>query len=529
METNLVGPLDEPALEALFRDLDRNRPDEQDRVLKAFVQIGVPAVSGLIQRLEPRSELEVRQRAALILGSIGLGATDAVTALIDAVVDKDRGMQNAAIKALKQIDRNWLTSSEVQDAVPMLVERLQSRSPEAVQHIAKLVLSHVGAPAVPDLIRTLSNSEDDRHQSLAAETLGQIGPDAASAVSPLNQALSSEHIHVRRFAAEALGRIGPAAEPALARLLQALEDKSLAVRGAAAKALAQIDTAFEVAAPAVLPLLADKSEAVRKDAVEALTAMGATSVPLIVDLLNAPNIHQILQGRLDELKQNFENYQLWLQRQQENQGQSLSRREAINIDWHHRELMAELTPEFAAVVRLAAVHVLIELGPVAQAAVSSLIENLTDQSMEVRQAVAQALAQIKPESTAAMTALMNALLDRQESVQSAAEEALYALDPEWRSTPVADVFMQSLADRFKQGQAIAGAVLTRIGQAAVPTLIALLREESRVIRESATERLGQMGSAAEFAIHALEDVEQNDPNGLVRRAAVRALEQIRKR
>ena len=134
----------------------------------------------------------------------------------------------------------------------MLIQKLGSRSPVEVQNIAKRVLSHVGTSAVPDLIRTLSNAEDDQHQSLAAETLGRIGPDAASAVSPLNQALSSEHIHVRRLSAEALGRIGQAAEPAVAKLIKTLEDENLAVRGAAAKALSQIDAAFEVAAPAVL-------------------------------------------------------------------------------------------------------------------------------------------------------------------------------------------------------------------------------------------------------------------------------------
>ena len=201
----------------------------------------------------------------------------------------------------------------------------------------------------------------------------------------------------------------------------------------------------------------------------------------------------------------------------------------INIDWHRRELMAELTPEFATAVRRAAVQVLIELGPLAQAAVPSLIESLTDQSMEVRQAAAQALAQIRPESTAARTALMKALLDHHESVQSAAEEALNALEPQWRSTPLADDFMQSVADGIKPDRLAPGAVLTRMGQVAVPKLIELLRAESRSVRESATERLGQMGHVAESAIAALEEVAQNDSNGLVRRAAERALEQIRKR
>ncbi len=529
MDANPVGPSDESAVQALLRELDRNQSDLQESVVQSLVEAGAPAVSGLIKRLEPITELAVRRRSALILGGMGPGATDAIAALIDAVVDKDRGLQNAAIKALKQIDPNWLTSGEVQRAIPMLVEKLNKRLPAEVHTIVKRVLSHIGAPAVPDLIQALSNSDDGQHQSLAAETLGQIGPDATSAVTPLTQALSSDYIHVRQYAAEALGRIGKAAEPALVKLLQALEDRDAPVRGAAVKALAQIDTAFDLAAPAAMPLLADKSDTVRKDVIEALAAIGPTSVPLMIELLEAPHIHQLLQGRLKELKQNFEKYQLCQQSREESSGQSLSDYDVMAIDWHRRERINELTPELAVAARLAAVQVLIKLGPLAQAAVPILLEILTDQSHDVRQAAAQALAQISPESTAAMPSLMNALLDRRESVQRAAEEALNALDPEWRSTPMANDFMQSVADGIKPSDLTPGAVLTRIGQVAVPKLIGLLRAESRTVRESATERLGQMGHVAESAIDALKEVAQDDSNGLVRRAAECALDQIRKR
>ncbi|WP_089718834.1 HEAT repeat domain-containing protein [Candidatus Entotheonella palauensis] len=526
MSVNSSGPADEHAANVLLKELDRNQSYRQETVVASLVQIGYPAVAGLIKRLGPSTDLDVRQRAALILGRIGPDARDAMAALIESVVDRDRDMRNEAIRALKQIDPNWLTSEVTQQAIPMLIEKLGSRS-DGVHNTAKLVLSTIGTPAVPDLIRTLSNAEDDQHQGLAAETLGRIGVDAASAVSPLNQALNSDHLHVRRLAAEALGRIGPAAEPAVPNLLQKLADESLAVRGVAAKALAQLESAFEVAAPAVLQLLVHKSAAVRQDAVDALATMGLCTIPLIVDLLEAPDIHHLLQGRLQQLEENVRTYQRWLERQYENQDQLLSRHEASNIDWYRHELAAELTPEFDATVRLAALQVLSEIGPPTQSAEPTLLSMLRHERPDMREAAAKALAVIRPETSATVNALMHVLLDRYEPVCMAAELALDVIEPEWRVTPMADPVMQSLIVEMKQGHSAAGIALLRFGRAAVPKLMGLLGDESRTVRQSAIDLLGTIGPDAESAIAALADVADNDANGLVRRAAERALMQIR--
>jgi len=526
MSVNSSSPVDEPAVNALLKELDRNQTYRQETVVESLVQIGLPAVAGLIERLVPSTDLDVRQRAALILGRIGPDASDEMAVLIESVVDRDRDMRNGAIRALKQIDPNWVMSEVTQRAIPMLTEKLGSRS-AGVQNTAKLVLSTIGPLAVPDLIRALSHAEDDQHQALAAETLGRIGASAASAVSPLNQALSSKHLHVRRLAAEALGRMGSASEPAVTNLLQMLADESLAVRGVAAKALAQIESAIALAAPAVLQLLVHKSEAMRQDAVDALAAMGPSTIPLIVDLLEAPNIYHLLQGRLQELEQNVKTYQLWLERQYENKDQRLSHHEAYNIDWYRHELAAELTPEFAATVRLAAVQVLSEIGPPAQTAEATLLSLLRDERPGMREAAAKALAVVRPETSVTVNALMHVLLDRYEPVCMAAELALNAIEPEWRVTPMAAPVIQSLIANLKQGHSAAGFALLRFGRAAVPKLMGLLGDESRTVRQSAIDLLGKIGPEAASAIAALSEVTAHDANGLVRRAAERALMQIR--
>ena len=110
MSVNASSPTDQPAVNALLRELDRNQTYRRDVVVASLTQIGFPAVAGLIERLAPSTDLDVRQRAAMILGRIGPDASGSMAALIESVVDRDRDMRNGAIRALKQIDPNWVMS-----------------------------------------------------------------------------------------------------------------------------------------------------------------------------------------------------------------------------------------------------------------------------------------------------------------------------------------------------------------------------------------------------------------------------------
>ena len=60
-------------------------------------------------------------------------------------------------------------------------------------------------------------------RKLAAETLGKIGPKAATAVLALTGLLRDSSERVRGAAAEALGRIGPKAAPAIPVLVRMLK------------------------------------------------------------------------------------------------------------------------------------------------------------------------------------------------------------------------------------------------------------------------------------------------------------------
>ena len=91
---------------------------------------------------------------------------------------------------------------------------------------ASRALGRIGAAAVPDLARALSDV-DVAIRRRACETLARIGPEAKDAVPALIRALDDNEPAVRRAAARALGEIGPAAAPAVPALIQALKEPSL--------------------------------------------------------------------------------------------------------------------------------------------------------------------------------------------------------------------------------------------------------------------------------------------------------------
>ncbi len=143
-----------------------------------------------------------------------------------------------------------------QDAVPGLLQALQRQAREVADHLedktpanahgtnptachAAQALVALGPAGVPHLCDALA----DEHwwvRVSVADSLGQLGVQAAPAVANLSQALEDEHWWVRRGAAEALGRIGEAAGPATSRLAERLGDSDRRVRRMAALALGQI-------------------------------------------------------------------------------------------------------------------------------------------------------------------------------------------------------------------------------------------------------------------------------------------------
>jgi len=136
----------------------------------ALSAIGEPAVEALIEVLKHENPLS-RTDAATILGDIGRAATPAIDALIDATKDPEANLRHRAAESLGII--------------------CQSPSP------------------VPALIDALADQEVSV-RTAATFALCRLGPQAAEAVSALEQVLDDENRYVRGDALYALERIGTA-------------------------------------------------------------------------------------------------------------------------------------------------------------------------------------------------------------------------------------------------------------------------------------------------------------------------------
>lgn len=122
-----------------------------------------------------------------------------------------------------------------------------------------------------DVLRT--GDVESRRQ--AATELGQLGPTALPALTPLLESLRDSDVLLRASASATLSRIGPAAVPALRN---ALRDQNIWVRRGVAYALSCLrDSAPETVA-ALTEALADADADVRDSAARGLAATKAADV-----------------------------------------------------------------------------------------------------------------------------------------------------------------------------------------------------------------------------------------------------------
>jgi hypothetical protein len=96
-------------------------------------------------------------------------------------------------------------------AIPLLTERLGDKN-EWVIAGALLALPKMVPESIPALIQCVS-SGDSQVRAAAADLLGEIGPEAKSAVPTLKSALTDDNPEVRLAAAGSLGKLG--CDPAL--------------------------------------------------------------------------------------------------------------------------------------------------------------------------------------------------------------------------------------------------------------------------------------------------------------------------
>ena len=340
---------------------------------------------------------------------------------------------------------------------------------------------------------------------------------AEIAAPGLVRALGSQRLHVRIEAARALTKIGSPPESAIPALVAGLSDRSADARQAMATCLACFGEAAEPALWNLLPLLADRDDSVCKAAAAALEQIGPKAVPALIELVRARDaqrlkawVESMPRAPLQEPDVVIVPFQeVW-----------------NNLSWKVYDMLDEQARLVAG--QQAALGVLGKLGPLASAAVPTMIEALADRHPGIQGAAIQALGQIGPEARSAVPNLTRMLLHSNVSFREAAARALGNIDQDWASNPavpgVTAALVKELSNAGSSGQA-AVQTLAVIGGAAVPALIEALGSKDRVARQNAARALGQIGGQAQSAVPALTRALQ-DENGWVREEAASALAKI---
>jgi HEAT repeat protein len=170
------------------------------------------------------------------------------------------------------------------DQIPALIKALDNAD---VRYGASLALTKLGTDAVPALRKSLAAGKGDT-AVWAAYTLGQIGPQAKSAVDDLSKALTSSDSALRAATAQALGKIGPSASAAVDPLANALSDEQQDVRMQAIVALGKIGPSAKNATGKLIGTLSDSQ--LRKPARAALIQIGSATVAPLLESLKNDNI-----------------------------------------------------------------------------------------------------------------------------------------------------------------------------------------------------------------------------------------------
>ncbi len=235
--------------EALAAELARLSPDRRPMLLLALSDRNDPAVLATVHKAAQSGPADLRVTAINIL--IRLGDVSSVPVLLDAAIEDDAKLQQAAMETLVRLPGKNVDSD--------LLARLAQAKGKSRQVLIDLAGQRQISEALPAVVPSLHDA-DAGIRGAAVETVGIIGQDkqAADLVKLLQETdSSSERSGIRKALLSISGRCGQVCIPHLLPLTKSRDNElhtiglhALAIVGGP-EALAAVKSSMDNAEPAV--------------------------------------------------------------------------------------------------------------------------------------------------------------------------------------------------------------------------------------------------------------------------------------
>ena len=265
-----------PALIAALRD---SEPSVVAAAATGLSRMGAGAVRPLVAALGDGSA-SVRAAAAGALGAIRVRARRALPALIDATIDRDPKVREAAVRAIGLVASAEETTRRHDSTTEFARSGEFPRAGWAARRMARVSSARreMAALALGPLLESLEDREEGVRYA-AARAFAGIGIAANAAATEVAALVGDPSPRVRRAAARALGRIA-APRQAVAPLAGLLADEEMTVRWTAARALAAFGAEAQTA---LAEALTDDNAAIRAAAAVGLGEIGTESTLALLE------------------------------------------------------------------------------------------------------------------------------------------------------------------------------------------------------------------------------------------------------
>jgi HEAT repeat protein len=479
-------------------------------------------VDDLVAKLKAK-DIETRVDACAAVGKLGAKAKGAVSTLENLVSkDPNKLVKRAAINALGDIGS---TASPGIAALLVVFKADADLRPDAGK-----ALGRIGGPnAVPGLKALLpadKKNNDIPLRTAAATTLGDIGPDAKTAVKALHALLSEKDAGLKQAAIVTLGKIGPDSREAIPDLLEILSEKDKVLKVAAIEAVSRIGAESKISVKTMAALADNPDGETATLAVEGLARMGKNGAAALAEKLKNPERRLLILRAMAASKSDCRGAVAELLPLTSDESPEVRKLSRTILDALGKGAATDLikvlkAPAQPEATRLAAVATLAKLEP-GKENLADLARLLKDPKPEVRGAGADALARLGPDAVDALAELVAAMRDEDGTVRMGVGRAIKNTGAKGAAR------LRSLEEKEKDPAVKANlAVAVRLTdfaakENAVPALITALADKEDIVARMAADTLGKLG---EPAVNPLVEA-LKAPTPSVRRYAALALKEL---